>query len=194
MRTLAIALTGASGIVYGTTLVDYLLENTNIVLWVSFSKKASEISLIENGIDLTTYFSSLCKAYEGRLHVFREDDFNSPLASSSSAPDSMVVVPCSMKTLGELASGIATNVITRAALNVLRLRRKLVVVPRETPLGPVELSNMLKLAVSGAIILPAMPAFYHKPKTVEDLVNFIVGKILDVLNLSHSLYRRWTEV
>jgi 4-hydroxy-3-polyprenylbenzoate decarboxylase len=119
------------------------------------------------------------------------DDLSAPLAGGGFNCMGMVVAPCSMKTLAGIASGYTQNLLLRAADVTLKEGRKLVVVPRETPLNIIHLENMLKLARAGAVILPAMPAFYHKPKTINDLANHIVGKILEAFNLEHSLYRKW---
>jgi 4-hydroxy-3-polyprenylbenzoate decarboxylase len=124
-------------------------------------------------------------------HHYRPDDLEAPIASGSFRMDAMVVIPASMKTIGALANGYMSNLVTRAADIHLKERRPLILVPRETPLHAVHLENMAKLSRLGAILLPAMPAFYHKPQTVEDIVDFIVGKVLDQLNVANDLYRRW---
>ncbi len=129
----------------------------------------------------------------GRLgaRLYWEDDIEAPYASSSRAVDAMVVAPCSMRTLAAVAAGLSDNLVTRATRAHLRLGRRLVLVVRETPLGIAELRNMLRAAEYGATILPAAPGFYHRPRSVEDMVDFVVGKILDVLGLEHRLYARW---
>jgi len=120
-------------------------------------------------------------------------DLAAPVASGSFITDGMVIVPCSMKTISSLAHGLSENCITRAAEVTLKERRPLIVVPREAPFHAVHLENMLKLAGLGVIIFPAMPAFYIKPRTIDDIVNFVVGRILDLLKIEHSLFPRWGE-
>jgi 4-hydroxy-3-polyprenylbenzoate decarboxylase len=127
-------------------------------------------------------------------HVYDVDDWTAPIVSGSFKTDGMVIVPCSMKTLAGIASGFAENVILRAADVTLKEKRKLILVPRETPLNNIHLRNMLYLAKQGAVILPSMPAYYHKPKKMIGLVDFIVGRILDVLEIDHDLYKRWQDI
>jgi len=176
---LAVAITGASGVAYGIRLVQVLrekgLEPTCIV-----SKAARRIISLEA---------------EGALKELSpwldEDEMDSALASGSSRFDAMVIAPCSMKTLSAVANGYASNLIARAADVMIKEGRKLVLVPRETPLSPIHLENMLRLSRLGVIMVPAMPAFYHQPKGIEDMVDFVVGKVLDVLGIENQLYERW---
>jgi 4-hydroxy-3-polyprenylbenzoate decarboxylase len=132
-----------------------------------------------------------CDMRRGRLVYHHHQDLTAGIASGSFLTDGMVVCPCSMGTLGSLAAGISSNLIHRAAEVHLKERRKLILVPRETPLSGIQLENMKTLADAGAVILPAMPAFYHEPRTIHDLVDFIVGRICDQLGIEHNLFQRW---
>jgi flavin prenyltransferase len=128
----------------------------------------------------------------GRLVLYREHDLDSAIASGSQRRDGMVVIPCSMKTLAGIAHGLASNLIERAADVTLKEHRPLVVVPRETPLNAIQLENLTRLARAGAMVVPAMPAFYFKPKTFEDLADFIAGRVLSLLGVEHRLFQPWT--
>jgi 4-hydroxy-3-polyprenylbenzoate decarboxylase len=125
------------------------------------------------------------------IRVLRNDDLFAPVASGSSAPTDMVVVPCSMGSLARIAQGHSTNLLERAADVVLKQRRRLIMVPRETPLNAIHLRNMLTLSEMGVTMVPAMPAFYHHPKSIDDMVDFVVGRILELLDVDHDLYRPW---
>ncbi len=183
----AVAVTGASGIIYGARLIE-VMDDLGLEVESLYTKTALEVADNEYPGGREALLRLLG---EHSVHVYRDDDLGSPLASSSSSPDAMVVAPCSMKTLASIAHGFTLGLVTRAADAMLRLRRPLILVPRETPLGITGLRNMLLAAEAGAVILPAMPGFYHKPRRIEDLVDFIVGKILDVLGLENNLYSRW---
>jgi 4-hydroxy-3-polyprenylbenzoate decarboxylase len=128
-----------------------------------------------------------------KLAVFGREEWFAPVASGSNPPDAMVVCPCSMGTLAAIAHGLADNLIERAADVVLKEGRKLILVPRETPLSAIHLENMLRLARAGAVILPPSPGFYHHPQTVADVVDFVVARVLDQLAVPHALMRRWGE-
>lgn len=171
-----IAITGASGAVYGTRLIQVLKEQ-KIETQCIISKAAKLIIKHERE--------------ETPGECYEEGDIEAPLSSGSYRFDAMVIAPCSMKTLAAIANGYASNLITRCADVAIKEGRRLVIVPRETPLSSIHLENMLKLAKIGVVILPAMPAFYPKPKKIQDMVDFVVGKILDSLRINNTLYRRW---
>jgi 4-hydroxy-3-polyprenylbenzoate decarboxylase len=193
-----VAMTGASGSVYGLRLVEQLcLSGIDVIL--SASDSGTLVCREETGLDL---FGDPAKAVE-RLYAHLEveagiemvhpDDLFCPAASGSAAPDAMIVIPCSMGTLARISAGISGNLIERAADVMLKERRPLLLVPRETPLSTIHLENMLRLSRAGAQIVPAMPAFYHGPDSVIDLVDFMVGKVLDQLRIGHELFKRWGE-
>jgi len=198
-RHIVLAITGASGVIYGLRLGRELLRGGSR-LSILISKTGFEVLRHEAGLDwkgneaevlrfLAEYFNDST----GNLEYYAEDNFFAPVASGSSVPDAMVLCPCSMGTLSRVASGNSGNLLERCADVVLKERRTLVVVPRETPLSEIHLENMLKLSRMGARIVPAMPAFYQKPGSIEDMVDFVAGKALDALGIEHVLYRRWGE-
>lgn len=182
---LVVAITGASGIVYGKRLLE-VLKKGKIETHLIISQTAKK--LIE--YELETKPETVEKL---ATHVYGNEDLFAPIASGSFKFDAMIIAPCSMKTLAGIACGYSDNLILRAAEVCLKEKRKLILVPRETPLSPIHLSNMLKLSRLGALIVPAMPAYYHKPRNIDDIVDFIVGKILDQLGIEHKLFRRWRE-
>ena len=182
---LVVAITGASGAVYGVRLLQVLRDkDVETHLIVTGSAETVIRQETETSVDEVKRLARYC---------YNENDFNAPIASGSYKSSGMVIIPCSMKTMGGLASGFAHNLVIRAADVTLKERRTLVLVPRETPLNAIHLENMLKLANIGAIILPPMPAFYGLPKSIDDIVNHTVGRVLDFLGVDHALYRRWGE-
>lgn len=192
----AVAITGASGSVYGVRLVAELLARGHSVVLLA-SNAGRQVMSYELGLELPeTGAARVVLAWLGldessSLRYAADNDLFDPICSGSRAPDGMIVVPCSMATLGGIACGIASSLIGRAADVALKERRTLILVPRETPLNLVHLRNMVTAAEAGAIVLPPMPAFYPKPKTVDEMVDFIVGKILDQLGIEHDLFARW---
>lgn len=179
---LIVAVTGASGIPYAVSFLkaakQYKIE-THLIITDAAKKVAShEIGDINQLTDHAT-------------RVYAPEEISAGIASGSYPVDGMVIVPSSMKTIAALANGFADNLVTRAADVQLKEKRTLIVVPRETPLHAVHLENMAKLSRLGAVILPAMPGFYHDPESVDDLVDFISGKILDQLGIDNDLYNRW---
>lgn len=177
MRIL-VAITGASGLEYGSRLVE-VLKREKIDTCVVVSKAAMRVAEAEGG----------------RLPDadYKEDDFSCPYASGSNPPDAMIVVPCSLKSLGEISNGVGSNLVSRAAEVVLKERKKLVLVLRETPYSLITIRNMERVTLAGGVVLPASPAFYGKPKDVNDLIDFIVARVLDQVGIKHSLSKRWME-
>jgi 4-hydroxy-3-polyprenylbenzoate decarboxylase len=182
---LIVAITGASGVVYGKRLLEVLREKkveTHLII-----SKAAE-NVVEHELETTKR-----ELEKLASHFYDVNDLSAPIVSGSFKTDGMIVIPCSMKTLAGIAHGYSDNLILRAADVTLKEKRRLVLVPRETPLSVVHLRNMLDLASQGVSILPAMPAYYHKPEKIQDLIDFIVGKVLDLLGIEHELFNRWSS-
>jgi len=180
---LIVAITGASGVVYGKRLLKVLREK-NVETHLIISKAAEKV--IEHELEMTR--NDMEKLAN---HAYDVDDLSAPVVSGSFKTDGMIIIPCSMKTLAGIAHGYSDNLVLRAADVTLKEKRRLILVPRETPLNAIHLRNMLGLAEQGVVIVPAMPAYYHKPRDVDDLVDFVVGKVLDLLGIEHTLYKRW---
>jgi 4-hydroxy-3-polyprenylbenzoate decarboxylase len=198
--SLVLAMTGASGSPYGVRLLEILLRAGRAVHLV-ISPAATEVAERELGVQLdlnhfdpTRLLGPAAKGLEvSRLHYHHFRDFTAGIASGSFLTAGMVVCPCSMGTVAAIAHGTSENLIHRAADVHLKERRKLVLVPRETPLGLIQLRNLAAVAEAGAVVLPAMPAFYTLPKTVNDMIDFIVGRVCDQLGVEHGLLKRWGE-
>jgi len=184
---IVVCITGASGVIYGVKLLETLKKLRDIETFLVISEGGKKVINVETNIDID-YILSLAD------HYYNEDELEAPISSSSFPIDAVVIAPASMKTLSAIAYGFTNSLIVRVADIALRMKKPLILVPRETPLNAIHLENMLKLAKLGAIILPACPAFYHKPKNIDDMLNFIVGKILDALGIDHNIYRRWKGV
>ncbi|AWR97146.1 UbiX family flavin prenyltransferase [Acidianus sulfidivorans JP7] len=187
-KKVIIGISGSSGIIYGIKTVEFLSKegyNTFVIV----TKPAIKVAKEENDIDLISELSKFTKK------IFLEDQIDAPMASSSFTVTTkgMIIIPCSINTLAYIASGITSNLLTRTAINFLRTKRRLILVIRETPLGEIELENALKVSKAGGIIMPASPGFYIKPETIDDMINFIVGKAIDLLGIKNSLYRRWSK-
>ncbi|MBN4054733.1 UbiX family flavin prenyltransferase [Nitrospira defluvii] len=192
-----LGISGASGAVYGVTLMEYLLEKKHRV-YLILSPSARLIVREEMGMDWGNHSVEtaeiLSKRYAGSDLIYcDEQDMKAPVASGSVHTDGMVIAPCSMKTLAGISHGFSSSLIERAADVTLKEGRPLILIPRETPLSRVHLKNMLTASELGATLLPAMPPFYNHPKSIDDLVRFIVGRALDILGLKNDLYTRWTE-
>ncbi|GAB6065170.1 UbiX family flavin prenyltransferase [Aquifex pyrophilus] len=187
MRKVAVCITGASGVIYGVSLVKALSELSYRVDLV-ISGNARVVLKEEHGKTFEDYLSGLKNVF---LHD--EKDFTSPLASGSVLVkyEGVYIAPCSTSTLACIANGINKNLIHRIGEVALKERVPLVLLVREAPYSKIHLENMLKITEAGGIIVPASPAFYHKPKNLEDMINFVVGKLLDVLRIEHNLYKRW---
>lgn len=199
-KTICLALTGASGLPYGLRLLDCLLA-AGWRVQLLYSQAAQVVARQEMGLELPSRPAEARAALLARfpaadpalLAVYGREEWFAPVASGSNPPDAMVICPCSMGTLAAIAQGLADNLIERAADVVIKEGRKLVLVPRETPFSTIHLENMLRLARAGAVILPPSPGFYHHPQTVDDLVDFVVARILDLLGAPHTLMQRWGE-
>jgi len=196
-KKITLALTGASGIIYGLRLLECLIKAQKEVYFL-ISQAAREVAVHEHDIKLPgqtpkleAYLSELYHAEKDQLKVFSHQEWTSPIASGSNTSDAMVICPCSSGCLSAIATGGSNNLIERAADVILKEQKKLILVPRETPLSAIHLENMLKLSRLGVVILPAMPGFYHKPKDIDDLIDFVVSRILNQLDIKNDLLTPW---
>jgi len=194
-KELVVAITGASGIIYGIRLVSTLLTYPNNII-LTLSEGAREVMKKEMGIqpsDLMDFIKNqgVKESRDATLDIRDNHDFNTPSASGSFRHDGMIIVPCSMKTLAQIASGLANNLIARSADVCLKERTPLILVVRETPYNLIHIDNMKKATLAGATILPASPSFYSKPETINDLIDSVNGRILDSLNIHHNLVPPW---
>ena len=183
MNSIVVGITGASGVIYGVRILEVLSKlgiETHLII-TQAGLKNLEIETNYNKVELKSMAS----------HVYDEEDLSASLASGSFKVDGMVVAPCSIKTLSAIANSYSNNLLVRAADVMLKERRKLVLLVRETPLHEGHLELMIKVTRMGGIIMPPVPAFYHLPKTIEDLINQTVGKVLDLFQIDHHLFERW---
>ncbi|MDJ0625838.1 MAG: flavin prenyltransferase UbiX [Candidatus Caenarcaniphilales bacterium] len=209
MRAITIAITGASGSIYGFKALGFLLSEGYTVDLI-FSETANKVISIELGLNLefnsvqknkktiVEYLSEslpkgVNKLNAEKLNLWEVDNLAAKVASGSYRNEGMIIIPCSMGTIGRIANGTSEDLISRCADVCLKEKSKLVIVPRETPFNSIHLRNMLTISESGGMIVPAMPAFYHKPKSMDDLVNFVVGKTLDAFGVDNQLFTRWLE-
>ena len=196
-KQVTLAITGASGAPYALSLLASLVKaDYQVFVLISSAAKVvmateENIKLPSNPKDIGTFLEQKCAAKPGQIQVFGKEEWFSPVASGSAAPSKMVVCPCSTGTLSAISVGASDNLIERAADVVLKERGQLILVPREMPLSSIHLENMLKLSQMGATIMPASPGFYHNPKSISDLVDFVVARILDHLGVNQSLVARW---
>lgn len=198
-RTVTVALTGASGIRYGLRLIECLVDSgTRVYLLIS---QAGQVVLkMEEGLEVPSrpveaeaFLSERFGATPGQIRVFGRQEWTAPVASGSNPTEAMVVCPCTTGTLARIAAGFSQDLIDRAADVIMKEGRKLILVVRETPFSVVHLENMLRVARAGAIVMPANPGFYFNPKTLDDIVDFMVARVLDHIGIPHSLAGRWGE-
>ncbi|WP_134485619.1 UbiX family flavin prenyltransferase [Candidatus Nitrosocosmicus franklandus] len=180
---LVVGITGSSGVIYGIRFLQ-ALSNLGIETHLVLSKWAKKNIQIETDEVIDEILKIVSYSYD-------ETDMSAAISSGSYKTNGMVIIPCSMKTMSSIANGYDDNLISRAASVTIKENRKLVIVPRETPLSTIHLSNMLRLSENGVIILPAMPGFYHKPKTIDDLISHIIGKTLDQFGINNNVFNRW---
>lgn len=196
MKRLIVGITGASAVVYGVRLLEVLTKQSEFEVHLTISASGARAlwEELQIQIDIDNFrLESLIGVSAARVVYHHQSDIGAAIASGSFRTEGMIVVPCSMGTVASIASGISRNLIHRAADVCIKERRKLVIVPRETPLSAIHLENMLKLSRLGVCVLPAMPGFYHYPKTVDDQINFVVTKILDQFGMDTGLIQRWKE-
>ncbi len=196
-RRVSLAITGASGVQYALRLLECLVAQ-NVQVLVMISKAAQVVTAAETEVKLPgtpeaqeSFLTELYGAADGQIRVFGRENWFAPVASGSGAPSSMVICPCSTGTLSAVATGASNNLIERAADVTLKERRKLIMVPREAPYSEIHLEHMLKLTRMGVVVVPASPGFYHKPESVNDMVDFIVARILSQLDLPQDLMPAW---
>lgn len=198
-KTVTLAITGASGAQYALRLLDCLLAaDCKVYLLISDAAKIvmateTDVELPDEVMEQQVYLTELFDAEQDQLQVLDKKDWFSPVASGSSSPASMVICPASGGTLSAIANGASNNLIERAADVAIKERRQLIVVPREMPYSEIHLENMLKLTRMGVIVMPASPGFYHRPAGIEELIDFVVGRILDHLGVEQFIMPRWAE-
>ncbi len=199
-RSITLAITGASGAQYGLRLLQCLLAaDCKVFLLLSRAGEVvinteTALQIPENNIaEQQQYLAVLYKAKPQQLELLSKEDWFSPVASGSSSPAAMVVCPASGGSLSAIACGASNNLIERAADVALKERRQLILVPREAPYSEIHLENMLKLTRMGALVIPASPGFYHGPKSIDDLIDFVVARVLDQLAIDQALMPRWGE-
>lgn len=189
MNRYIIGITGASGSIYGTRLIEELIKKEHEVYLV-ITNNGVKVLEYELEINFKNWVENINKN-KNLLKLCDIDDMFSSIASGSFKTDGMIIVPCSMGTLSKISNGFADNLLTRAADVMIKEKRKLILIPRETPLSSIHLQNMLFLSNLNVLIIPPMPAFYEKPKTIEDIVNVTVGRILSSINIESDLYHEW---
>jgi len=192
-----LAITGASGVQYGLSLLKALTK-ANFLIYLLISDAAKEVIKVETKLKLPSknnemqqFFTQFCSAQNEQIQFCSQYDWLTAPASGSSRIEQMIIAPCSMGALSAIANGLSNNLIERAADVILKEKRKLIIMPRETPLSSIHLGNMLKLSDLGAIIAPACPGFYQSAQNVEDLIEFMTAKILNLLDINQSILPAW---
>jgi len=199
MKTVTLAFTGASGLPYGMRLLECLLRSgAKVQLIYSqaaqiVTKQELDFTLPNRPQEAEQMLTERMGEFSGTLKVYGIQDWYAPMASGSNLGDAMVVCPCTVGTLGKIAGGISDDLICRAADVMLKEKRTLILVPREMPFSAIHLENMLKLSHAGAVIMPPNPGFYHHPQSVQDIVDFVVARILDHLGVAQQLVKKWGE-
>lgn len=199
MKTINLAFTGASGLPYGIRLLECLLHSGQRVHLVYsqaaqiVAKQEMDCVLPNRPQEAEKMLGERLGKFSGELRVFGRDDWYAPMASGSNPGDAMVICPCTMGTLGKIANGMSDDLIARAADVMLKEKRQLILVPREMPFSAIHLENMLKLSHAGAVIMPPNPGFYNHPQSVQDIVDFVVARILDHLGVAQTLIKPWGE-
>lgn len=189
MSKYIVGITGASGSIYGIRLIEELLKSGNEV-HIIITDSGKQVLNYETDYTVDLLIKHL-EEFGSNIKIHDIDNLFAATASGSFKTDGMIILPCSMSTVGEIANGMSKNLLGRSADVCLKERRKLIVVPRETPFNTIHLKNMLSLTEAGAVILPAMPGFYHKPETIEDMIDFVVGKVMDTLGIENNLFKKW---
>lgn len=195
--TITVGLSGASGMPYGLRLIETLVaQNYRVFVLISSAARVvldteSQFKVSGNEDKASEQFSARFNAKAEQIKVFGKDNWFSPVASGSAAPKKMIVCPCSAGSISAIATGASDNLLERAADVVIKERGQLILVARETPFSEIHLENMLKLAKMGVTIMPAAPGFYHQPQSIQELVDFMVARILDHIDIPHNLAKRW---
>ncbi|MCY6372668.1 UbiX family flavin prenyltransferase [Clostridium ganghwense] len=189
MERYVVGITGASGSIYGVRLVEELVKR-DYEIYLIITDNGKKVLEYEIGYDFNKWIQNL-NAKNNKVKLCKINDMFSPVASGSFKTDGMIIVPCSMGTIAKLSCGISDSLLIRAADVMLKEKRKLVLVPRETPFNSIHLKNMLVLSELNVVIIPPIPAFYQKPKTIDDIVNGTVGRILEGLGIENELYYHW---
>ena len=191
MKKIVVGITGASGSIYAKRMIEVLVEQ-GILVHVIATDTGKKVFNYELSLNLESWITEMQQQYS---NLKLEDNHNlfAGVASGSYGFDAVIILPCSMGTMAEISHGLSSNLLCRAADVALKESRPLIIVPRETPLNTIHLENMCRLSKVGATIIPAMPGFYHHPQTMDDLINFVVGKILSYLKIKHELFKKWED-